>query len=500
MSFKDNFKFVVVGGGTAGWLSALYLQNNFSNANITVVASTEIGILGAGEGTVINIIGFLKELNISIEDVIKHAKGSIKNGIKFTNWNGDNTSYFHPFISDDFEKYMPLYEQQISNDKSLDEVIPHAIYSAKNQLFVDKDSLESINDLHFALHFDANCFAQYLKSVALSRNINYIDDEVLSIETDNEQFINKLILKSNKIIDVDFALDCSGFHRLIIGKFYGSKWHSYKKLLPVNRAMPFFIDNTKQELPPYTEAIAMKYGWMWKIPVQGRYGCGYVFDSSFVSDEDIKKEVEDYLGHSINSPKMFNFNAGRFDKTWIKNCIAIGLSSGFTEPMEATSIFISIQSLENIRRFVHGITEKNQTDIDEYNNIISNLNEEIVLFLHYHYLGQRNDSEFWKTFREKNPTPVMIKNWLEISKDRLPKKYELDYLINLAYDNNISRTKRTWYNFGLLSWIIVGAGLKNYTISNCSQIKNIELKPYDNLISHNEYIGILKETNVAAHF
>lgn len=498
MLLKDNFNFVVVGGGTAGWFAALFAKYNFPNSHVTVVASSEIGILGAGEGTVVDIVDFLEKIGIKLEEVIKHANGTIKNGFKFTNWNGDNTSYFNPFISDLFLRDISLYKNHISNHLNLDYAAPQYLISQQHKLYIDKNTHRTLDDFKFALHFDTNLLAKLLQSKAIERGITLIDDRVLNFNTDENGYINSLTLQTDRKIPIDFVFDCSGFRRLIIGNFYKSHWHSDQALLPVNKALPFFIDHNGKNIPPFTEGTAMKYGWMWKIPVQNRYGCGYVFDSSFINEDAAKKEVEDYLGHEIFVPKVFSFNAGRFKRSWIKNCVALGLSSGFTEPMEATNIFLVIQSLNNVINFISGLTHRNEKAITEYNNLIDNVGEEIALYIHYHYLSKRNDTEFWRTFSDRNKTPDMITEWLEISKERLPENFELEYLVNCAYDNNLTRTQKPWCNISLLNWIMVGAGLGHFNLPKQNEIIKYVYNT-DSLITHDEYIQHLKNNYDPQH-
>ena len=344
-------KYIILGGGTAGWLTALYLNKHFPNDEVTVVASSEIGILGAGEGTTPAFMEYLNEVGITEAELVSNCKATLKTGIKFTNWNGDGEHYFHNFWD---EKY--------------------------------------------ALHFDASLLAKYLQDVAVSRGIKLIDDEVVKVLLDGGN-ITTLVTPSGPVTG-DFFFDCSGFKRLLIGEIYKSEWEEYD--MPCKRAIPFFLPNDNTNLPDYTESVAMKYGWIWKIPVQGRYGCGYVFDSTMTTDENAAQEIRDYLGHDFKSPRTFNFSAGAYKQVWINNCMAVGLSSGFIEPLEATSIWIQILAL---RLFV-----QNRDNPVKVNNDVKELNEDILSFLYFHYLSQRTDTEFWKDFQTNNYMPEKLLN------------------------------------------------------------------------------------------
>ena len=428
----ENYKFVIVGGGTAGWLSALFLKTSFPQAVVTVVESSEIGILGAGEGTVPDFTNFLKAIGISISDIIYHAQGTFKNGIKFTNWNGDGQHYFHGFgdiegrnnrsnlINDiqtfteefDLEELNTLAESKNFNKIDLSSLLScedKVKFSQTDKRKIYKDPMMHFNcEGSFALHFDAQLLAKYLKKVAISRGIQLIDAKVISVVEDSSYKISDICLDSGVILKCDFVIDCSGFSRLFIGNHYKETWKSYSDFLPVNRAIPFLIDRTENKIPPYTEAIAMKYGWMWKIPVGDRYGCGYVFDGKLITDEQAKQEIEEFVGYQITSPKTFSFDPGTFLNTWKHNVLAVGLAANFIEPLEATSIWVTTVSLGNFIKYFEGYLSNNLHSVELYNTKIQQFNEDIAGFIYFHYLTERNDTEFWKKFHSK--TPEQYKN------------------------------------------------------------------------------------------
>jgi tryptophan halogenase len=506
-------KYTVIGGGTAGWLTALYVKHNCPKDEVVVIASSEIGILGAGEGTTPQFVELLEEMDIPISDIIKNAKGTFKNGIKFTNWNGDGGYYYHGF-QDYFKNtderangdFKPYYLDKISSGDSFNDINLTSYISEKNQVKIHKENYESYGA--YALHFDANLLAKYLQSVGLKRNIKLIDDEVISINNDSEGFIKSFDLKSQGSLTTDFVFDCTGFKRLIIGQHYGSKWKSYKEHLPVNRAIPFFINNDGEELPPYTESIAMKYGWVWKIPVQGRYGCGYVFDSNLVSDQEIKKELEQHFGHEIISPRTFSFDPGCFEEVCIKNCVAIGLSSSFVEPLEATSILVSILMLKNWSGNKNYILEKNANAIKEYNDSVKRTNLDVLNFIYFHYKSERNDSNFWKKFWKKDKELSFIENFNSVIQDNLIEQHSLKYLNDLE-TNRINSNMLYEPLFSLGSWLQVGSGVKYYDPKVSKKILNRDFKEFmktkDDLTKlfelessfmfhHNDYIEELKNT------
>ena len=422
---NENNKFVIVGGGSAGWMTALFVLSKFPRANITVIQSSQIGILGAGEATTNHFVDFLKIVNISVTDIIKNAKATIKNGVKFTNWHGDNTYYYNTFEDDfldhslisqlDSNNYPLIDMEQIALNLPFSNINFNTIISQKDQVkYIFKSVSEKDPLNHFkkigddALHFDAAFLARYFEKIGLERGIQVIEGIVKGFSTD--EFGNiKTVSINEQSIDCDFIFDCSGFRKLIIGDFYKIPWKSHKKHLPVDKAIPFFIDYNKKKIPSCTEAIAMKYGWMWKTPVQDRFGCGYVFDSNYINEDEAKDEVEEYLGYSIKIPKIFNFEPGRFEKIYHNNCLSVGLSGSFIEPLEASSIQISLHILD---------TWADHLDDHEFVNRSYNLYYELIIgFIYFRYITKRDDTLFWKNFTNNTEAPPSANNFLRFKEE-----------------------------------------------------------------------------------
>jgi tryptophan 7-halogenase len=444
---------VVVGGGTAGWLTALKAQRSYPNLNITVIESSDIGILGAGEGSTPYLVDFFDHLNISLSDLIQNCDATIKNGIKFTNWNNDGDFYYHGFstrdrnlgldpMSDMFLSNSSLMLASISLNDNLKEIDFTEKISEKNKVpfiledkkidfgFVAKKNpiLDYKKVGQVSIHFNATKLANRLKEIGLERGIKLIDGTIKNVSLDSNNNVSSLTLDNNENILCDFVFDCSGFHRLIIGKVYNAKWKSYKDFLPVDSAVPFFIEMT-DKIPPYTEAIAMKYGWMWKIPLQTRFGCGYVYDSSLISEEDAVKEIEEFLGYEPTYPRKdkggFKFSAGCYEEPWINNCVSIGLAANFVEPLEATSIWVSIVGLTRLFNNPLWIFENSQSIRDEYNNHIVDMNNSISDFIYFHYMTLRDDTEFWKKFSYEN-APKTLQEKINKWQYRMPNVFDSD--------------------------------------------------------------------------
>ena len=462
---------VIVGGGTAGWLTALVMEKLMGyDANVTLIESEEIGILGAGEGSTPNFPGLLNWLNIPYEDFIARTNATHKVAISFENWNGDGKKYFHPFTA-----LNEKYDWCLTNKKEIG--VEYLGYLHKNNLELDDYILSSKlaeeghspititpvegkeNSVHYSFHFDAQLVAKYLRKIGERRKIKRIEGVVKGFRLDTNNQIKKVYLKGNQIVKCDFVFDCSGFKRLIVGNLFETKWKSYNESLKVNTAITYFLPKPT-DIKPYTKAIAMKYGWMWQIPLQNRWGCGYNFDKSFTSVDDAKKEVTDYLGHDVEFGRTIEFDAGRYEDVWVNNCVAIGLSSAFTEPIEATSIFNAINQLsciskENILDYLNG----NREFYKEYNKWIAKLNDDVMDFLQFHYFTQRKDTEFWKTYFDESKKSKSLLS--KIEKWKFKKPTELDFEKE---------------SFGLANWLCVGNGIgffnSNYFIKNYEKFEN----------------------------
>lgn len=409
-------KIVVLGGGTAGYFTALYCKTIFPTYSVTVIQNEEIGAIGVGEATTPIIVDFLRSLNINPISMMQEIGGTIKNGIKFENWNNDGKSYYHPFkeknelghfniipfFSGDCGDY---YLRHLVN-KGLDfnEYTYGALLSNENKVDID--------NLFYALHFDANKLSGFLKKTATDRGIRIINGNYKSVETDNNGFINTVLLDDGQV-KCDFVFDCSGLARLIIGKHFKEEWISYKSYLPMKKAIPFHLP-TEEVTKPYTRSISMPHGWMWQIPLQDRIGAGYVFDSDYITAEQAQKEAEEYLGHPVNVSRVIDFDTGRFKNFWVKNCLAVGLSTGFLEPLEATSLHVTITQLQKLVQFINTIHVHDQNSVDLYNKLLAETMDVNSEFVYLHYITQRNDTEFWRDLQTKYPPPEDFKKTLEI--------------------------------------------------------------------------------------
>lgn len=422
-------KIVIVGGGTAGWVAAYFLSKDHPGKhNITVIESSKLGIIGAGEGSTGTMLELLDgsyfPFKTDIEQFLKETDGTHKFGIFHQNWKGDNQGYFAPIDS-------------TSSWFRFDDYIFKYVFS---QYGKEKMHIGSPLGLNFAtrnwnsasaLHFDGHKVGQFFKRVCEKDGVKVIDAVVKDTITENDN-ITKLILDSGEEITGEFFIDCTGFSRLLMNSV-GSEWVSYKKYLPVDTAMPFLIEYDEGEEPyPMTTATAMNAGWMWNIPLKTRRGCGYVFDSNYITREDAQKEVEEYLGKKIKPIKFINFESGKSSHFWKGNVLSLGLASAFVEPLEATSIHCTIvQNLIFSKEYLfeNAADTLNQGNIDMYNQKIHMLYDSVLDFVSFHYQGERDDTDFWKSIQENNRCTPRAKQYKEKCKNQIPGFLEIHGLL-----------------------------------------------------------------------
>jgi len=402
-------KVTIIGGGTAGWLTGLYFNKKGYN-DITIIDSSRVGILGAGEASTPALQKLLFDLGIGEKEFIETTGATIKMANDFINWSPYGDMYSHDFVN--------------PNENDIMKKILHGY------------------------HFDARECAKYFKNIGVARGINYLDVNITNFTQNENGDITTIHTEENIDVQTEFVIDCSGFARLCIGKLYKSKWKSYSEYLKANSAIAYFLPQeivNIQETKTHTQSIAMKNGWMWQAPLKHRWGCGYVFNDTYITNEDAKKEVEEHLGKEIEIVKTFKFDAGGYEKTWINNCVALGLASGFLEPLEGTSLMNLIFSIQ----MLHNLGFPNVKNQNYYNDYVNSINYQCMLFVCHHYDCGRTDTKFWKDINtSKLPNDLInIKNNLYTIKNN----EELMSIINRNNEHPI---------FGIHNYNVVDLGHK----------------------------------------
>ncbi len=416
---------VILGGGTAGWIAAsglarALLKGHTNEFNVTLIESDEIGTIGVGEATIPSILEFIRFLNIDERDFIKNTDATFKLGIEFINWRTLDHKYFHPFgtLGPEIDN-KPLFahwmrEKLGGSTQELMELSIAAKLAQQSRILLPTQSNQiSFNNYGHALHFDAGLVAKYLKDYAMSFGVNHLIGEVNNVVKDSRGDIVELALNGGRKQKGEFFIDCSGFRSLLLGGALGVEFDDWSKYLPCDSA--FAVQSELiDEARIYTKSTAQKAGWTWQIPLRSRVGNGYVYSSKFIKDDEaIETLMAGLNSKPINDPRKIKFKAGTRTVQWKNNCVALGLASGFLEPLESTSIHLVIA---NLYRFLDYFPNSADADFlrDKFNDFAKSELKEIRDFLILHYCTtQRSDSDFWKYCKEME-IPKSLKSKIEL--------------------------------------------------------------------------------------
>ena len=398
MTSKNLSKVVIVGGGTAGWMAAAALGKLLGrNLDIKLIESDQIGTVGVGEATIPLLSAFHQLLGIKEQDFMRASQATFKLGIQFENWGAVGDKYIHGFgiVGQDcwacsFHHFWAKSRLQ-GNRATLVDYSLH-----KHAAKADKFKLDAERGLAYAYHLDATIYAQFLRRFSEEHGVKRIEGKIVEVATDTENgAIESVTLESGETVSGDLYIDCSGFRALLIEEALHTGYEDWTHWLPCDRA---YAVQTRSVGPPipYTRSIAREAGWQWRIPLQHRVGNGLVYCSQYMSDEDAKQTLLDNVeGETITEPRLIRFRTGRRLKQWNQNCVSLGLSSGFLEPLESTSIHLVQSGIIRLMQ-LFPTTGIDPVEVDEYNTQ-SRLEFEYIrdfIIMHYH-VTERDDSPFW---------------------------------------------------------------------------------------------------------
>lgn len=396
---------VIVGGGTAGWIAAAAMSRLLGpRIKIKLIESDAIGTVGVGEATIPQIRRLNGVLGLDENEFVRETHGTFKLGIEFNNWGHVGESYLHTFgdaginlASLHFHQYWLRSRAEGQSSGLWDYSLHHKAAYAHKFGRLDRVGNTSMTGLAYAFHFDAGLYARYLRKHAEANGVTRIEGKVVDVALTAETgFIESVALERGETIAGDLFIDCSGFRGLLIGQTLGVDYQDWSQWLPCNGAVAVGCART-EPLLPYTKATAHDAGWQWRIPLQHRTGNGHVFCDAFTTEEKATETLLANLdGALLGEPKRLKFTTGRRGKFWHKNCVSLGLASGFLEPLESTSIHL-IQS--NVSKLIELFPDRSfdSSNEIEYNRQVSHEYELIrdFLILHYHRTD-REDSEFWR--------------------------------------------------------------------------------------------------------
>jgi len=414
----------IVGGGTAGWVAASMLARALpgSGTTITVIESPEIGTVGVGEATIPPIIDLLRFLSIDEGDFVRHTQATYKLGIKFRDWKELGHTYWHPFgtfgAPINRRPFHHCWHKARASglEPRFNDFSPCAALGDEGKFrFPDPDPGSEASGLRYALHFDATLVAKYLRAYAERLGVARIERTVVNASMRPDGFLDKIQFSDNSTLQADLYIDCSGFRGILIERILGTGYIDWSAMLPCDRAVAFPTASTAAPAP-YTHSWARRAGWQWRIPLQHRHGNGYVYSSAHCSED----EALDDLTRTVNEkpladPRFLRFVTGRRKLYWNRNCVALGLSSGFLEPLESTSIHLVASGMFHLLEHFPD-KDFDRSNIDSYNAELAYEAERIRDFIVLHYcLTQRDDAPLWRYCRSM-AIPDSLRERIELFK------------------------------------------------------------------------------------
>lgn len=436
---------LIVGGGSAGWITAAYMNASLNTGakktvDITLVESASIGRIGVGEATVPTIRHVLQAIGISESDFLKATDATFKQAIKFVDWHtvGDG-GYYHPFQRRPMARIDRAGAEWLMSDRSIPYAETVSVQPAFCALGLSPrmhQSKDFASPFPYAYHMDAEKFADYLRDISIERGVTHYTDDVTDVLQAENGDIAEVRTKGGLELSADLFIDCTGFASLLSGKTLSTDFTDYGQWLLCDRAVAMRVPYSAYypgEVRPYTTATALSHGWKWDIGLTDRRGIGYVYSSAFLSDEDAEKQLRTHEGPHAEGldARHLKFRVGMRPKPWTRNCVAIGLSGGFIEPLESTGLYlIEFAALTLCEHFPFGnITEPLA---DRFNEILGNRYGEILDFINMHYcLTKRSDSDFWLEVQKEERITDSLKEKFDFWRFKPPSHSDFDDQLRL---------------------------------------------------------------------
>ena len=418
MATKKVKKVVIVGGGTAGWMAAAAVSKLIGkNLDISLVESDEIGTVGVGEATIPTMITLHQLLGINEREFMAEVQGTFKLGIEFANWKNVGESYIHSFGFTGEDCWAAGFQHFWLRGKQQGVSGEFGDYCAELQAAkANKFAVLQRNGLNYAYHMDASLYAKYLRKLAERFGAKRVEGKIVEVGTDHQSGdITHVTLASGQKVSGDLFIDCSGFIGLLIDKTLHTGYDDWSHFLPCDSAVAVQTKSISDPIP-YTRSTAREAGWQWRIPLQSRVGNWLVFCSKYLSDDEaIKTLLDNVEGEVLTEPRVIKFRTGQRRQHWNKNCVALGLASGFVEPLESTSIHMVQRGIIRLLQMfpLDGIRKP---DVEEFN---TQMREEFLfirdfIVLHYH-VTEREDTKFWRHCKTM-PIPESLQHRIDLFK------------------------------------------------------------------------------------
>jgi 2-polyprenyl-6-methoxyphenol hydroxylase-like FAD-dependent oxidoreductase len=497
---------LICGGGTAGWMAANLMQHAWPECDISLVESDNIGIIGVGEGSTPYLKQFFAKLGIKESEWMPKCNATYKVGIQFDNWSEKPgyESYFHPFFSElDIKPADPFFENAKLQKLGIEaHAHPDNYFVTAEMARQGKAPISqkySHIDIDYGYHFDSGLLGEFLKRRAIANGLNHIIDDIESVELADNGDIAAIRCTNSGSLDAELYVDCTGFNSLLLQQALNVPFKYYSENLYNDAAVAIPTEYLpEQSIPVVTKSTALSHGWAWQIPLTNRFGNGYVYSSKYISAEQAEQELKDHLGIDRGSDVMvkhLKMKVGRVEQHWHRNCLAVGLSQGFIEPLEATALMLVQYTIE---RFIGCYEDSNQL---EYNQEINRMMEGVRDYIVTHYVtNSRDDSEYWRDCRKAQQSANL---------DQLLKSWNTDDNFEQtlsSLDSSLVYLRPSWYvllmgvgyfdtNLGETADISVLTNTQPHDVTKSKQ--HCEQLVADVFISHHERLSRLEKAGLA---
>jgi len=486
------FKIVVIGGGTAGVMSSTYLKSYWGDlVDITAVYDHKNAGIGVGESLTPGFDSYLKAVGVTTQELIKNCNSTIKLGLRFKNWTHEGSDWFHNF---------PINEAVTQLDTTAFEFNVVDAYDILTDQYdgsygydwhyFNNNLIPHTNNLNYrhALHVDATLVGRYIENKFKDR-INTIDAIVTHVETENNN-IKTVKLNNGLELTADLFIDASGLQKILLGKL-DAEWVDISDLLPTDRTIPNPMFKTYDYIPPYTTAEATKNGWILDVPLSNRRGTGYVYCSKFTTDEEAREDFNKWLikthNSELTSNKIIKFKNGYWKTPWVGNCVAIGLASGFVEPLEATSLHHTFMQLSTLTKI--NCLENIELDKKNYNKFVNGMYENAFQYIRFFYHTKRQDSDFWLNFYHNQP------DWLKELEEKINSSFlgQQDFqqlgmmfdatsFTSVAYGHGMFKNKQSIEKYLKTRYLL------NHAEQCSNKVRAIKSTIYNSAVDHKTWI------------
>lgn len=492
------YKIVVIGGGTAGVMAATYFKSYWGNlVDVSMIYDHRNPGIGVGESLTPLFDSYLKTVGVSTVELIQNCHATIKLGLKFTNWTTPGSEWTHSFpmnealacVNPTLLEFNAIDAYDILHNR-YNNAYNYDDYYFKNNLIVDYDNLS----YRHALHVDANLVGRYIES-KFKDKINIVDGIVKTVNVKDNN-IESAVLNTGEVITADLFIDASGME-CVLFKHLNPTWVDVSDQLPTNRTIPNPLFKDFDYIPPYTHAAATKNGWILDVPLSNRRGTGYVYCSDFTSDEEAKRDFDQWLTKTHNvglqSDRVIKFSNGYWKEQWIGNCVCMGMASGFIEPLEATSIHNTVSQLEKIAALNY-LDNNNTFSQKTYNEFTQHMYETAFKYIRFFYHTKRNDSEFWKYLT--NNVPAWVTDIEEKIQHSFITAFDLNHrgvmfdstsFLSVAYGHGYCTREG-------VAKLLTTKYLYNHAQHTADQILKIKNEMYKKSVDHKQWIDFVRSS------